>query len=72
MVEIRTADQAKAYAAVSAALIEEGFEDLLTDEPEGVREALRQMILEAEQMTIRAAALKSRLDDVDDAAALGQ
>ncbi|WP_449124740.1 hypothetical protein [Pseudomonas viridiflava] len=68
MVEIRTAEQAKVYASVSDALIEEGYEDLLTGEPEGVRQAMRQMILDAERMATRASALKSRLDNVDDAA----
>ncbi|WP_122423067.1 hypothetical protein [Pseudomonas viridiflava] len=67
MVEIRTAEQAKVYASVSDALIEEGYEDLLTGEPEGVRQAMRQMILDAELMATRASALKSRLDNVDDA-----
>lgn len=59
------ADQAKAYTAVSDALIEEGYEDLLSGEAEGVRNAVRQMIRDAEDMTQRAAALKEQLDAAD-------
>nr|GFD59919.1 hypothetical protein [Tanacetum cinerariifolium] len=55
-----------AYTAVSAQLIEEGYEDLLDGGPNGVRGALAQMIRDAEQMAIRAAALKAQLDAADE------
>jgi len=70
MIQVPTRGQAEAYAAVSAELIEEGYEDLLNGEPEGVREALAQMILEAEQMMNRALSLKEQLNDADDDAAV--
>lgn len=70
MVHVPSRGQAEAYAAVSAELIEEGYEDLLNGEPEGVREALAQMILEAEQMMNRALSLKEQLNDADDDAAV--
>lgn len=62
----RGIDYMTAYTAVSAQLIEEGYEDLLDGGPGGVREALAQMIRDAEQMAIRAAALKAQLDSADE------
>lgn len=59
-------DYLRAYTAVSTQLIEEGYEDLLDGGADGVREALAQMIRDAEQMTIRAASLKAQLDAADE------
>ena len=61
----RSFDYMKAYTSVSAKLIEEGYEDLLDGGPSGVREALAQMMGDAEQMMMRAAALKAQLDAAD-------
>jgi hypothetical protein len=61
----RGIDYMRAYTSVSAKLIEEGYEDLLDGGPNGVREALAQMMLDAEQMIMRAARLKAQLDAAD-------
>jgi hypothetical protein len=58
-------DYLKTYTAVSTQLIEEGYEDLLDGGADGVHEALAQMIRDAEEMTVRAAALKAQLDAAD-------
>jgi hypothetical protein len=65
MCDVQSVDQAKAYKAVSAALIDEGYEDLLTGEPDGVRDALRQMAIDADEMQDRVYALKELLAKAD-------
>ncbi len=62
----RGVDYVKAYTAVGAQLIEEGYEHLLDGGTNGEREALAQMMGDAEQMMIRAAALKAQLDAADE------
>ncbi|NAP32506.1 MULTISPECIES: hypothetical protein [Pseudomonas syringae group] len=65
MCDVQSVDQAKAYKALSAALIDEGYEDLLTGEPDGVRDALRQMAIDADEMQDRVYALKELLAKAD-------
>lgn len=62
----RGIDYMRIYTNVSAELIEEGYEDLLDGGPNGVREALAQMMGDAEQMRMRAARLKAQLDAADE------
>ena len=61
--------QAATYAQVSEVLDEEGYGDLLKGQPVDVHDAVAQMRLDAEQMTVRAEQLEQLLAEADALAA---
>ena len=61
--------QAATYAQVSEVLDEEGYGDLLKGQPVDVHDAVAQMRLDAEQMTVRAEQLEQLLAESDSLAA---